>query len=152
MITKRGTGFLPALELAIQKGARKKDPNFILSKLFPKHFRFVREQDGFKIFAVDIEWVNDNLSAIYGHGGHGFAHEFIPLDEIWVATHHPENCLCKNVRPDRKMSERYFNCTVSHEIDEFRDMAQDITYKKAHQNSLKKDRQRGFTDPYAEVE
>lgn len=151
MILGRGPGFLPALELEIQKRAWKKDPKFILSKIFPEHFQFVRMQDGFKIFKVDLDWVNNNVSAIYGHGGHGFAHESIPLNEIWVATHHPVNCLCKNVKQDRKMSQEYFDCTASHEIDEFWDMAKGIIYKKAHQNSLKKDKKRGFTDPYAEV-
>lgn len=149
MIIKRGSGFLPALELEIQKRAGQKDENFVL---FGSWKKYVRTQGGFLIYAVDGEWVRNNLSAIFGHGGHGFAHEFIPLSEIWVATHHPGNCLCKNVRQDRKMSERYFNCTVGHEIDEFQDMAKGIIFKKAHQNSLKRDKERGFTDPYAEVE
>ena len=152
MITTRGIDFLPAQELDIQQRARKKDPNFVLSKIFPEYFQFIIGQDGFKIIIVNVEWVNNNLSVIFGHGGHGFAHEFIPLDEIWIADRHPVNCLCKNVGPDRKMSEEFSGRTVKHEIDEFWDMAKGIIYEVAHKNALDNERKRGVLNPYAEVE
>lgn len=153
MIKGRGAGFLPALELEIQLGARRKDPKFILSKLFPEYFKFIRMEKGFKVLAVDGRWINDNVSAIYGHGGHGYVHEFIPtapVPEIWVSTHHPENCSCRNVRKDRLMSENYFNRTARHEISEFLKMAGGMPFKEAHQKALKEEKEEGCQDPYAE--
>ena len=149
MITDRGAAFLPALELEIQKRARNKDPNFVLSGPWKT---FVRIQDGFKIFRVDEEWVKNNLDPVYTHGGHGFVHSAIPLDEIWVSTHHPKDCICKNVRPNRKMSENYFNRTVKHEIREFWKMAAGMIFELAHQEVLEEEKAEGCLDPYAEVE
>jgi len=151
LITDRGAAFLPALELEIQKRARNKDSNFVLSKLFPEHFEFVRMQSGFKIFRVDVEWVRNNLDPIFTHGGHGFVHSAIPLDEIWISDRHPEDCVCKNVGLDRKMSESYSNRAIKHEITEFRRMAVGMIFKEAHEEALKEEIAEGCSDPYSEV-
>ena len=125
------------LELKIQKRARKKDKKFILSG---KWKRFVRKQDGFKIYAVDGEWVRNNISVIFGHGGHGYVHEFIPNDEIWIDTHHFDGCDCENlVKKVQKVSKKYFDSTVIHEITEFKEMKKGSIYWKAHQISLQKE-------------
>lgn len=139
------------LELEIQKRARNKDSKLILSEFFPEKIVFIRMQDGFKVCRVDAEWIRNNLNAMFLHGGHGFVYEFIPLNEIWVATHHSKNCICKYVRPDRKMSESYFNTTVIHEICEFQKMALGMPFKKAHKEALKKEIAEGYPDPYSEV-
>lgn len=154
MITDRGAAFLPALEAEIQKRAHDKDPKFILSELFPDKIVFVRMQDGFRVCRVDEEWVRNNLSAIYTHGGHGFVHEFIPvapIPEIWVSNRHPPDCVCKNVRPDRKMSEDYSNRTVRHEMSEFKEMASGTIFVEAHERALKEEIAEGHLNPYCEV-
>ncbi len=151
----RGASFLPEMEAEIQARASKKDKHFVLSDLFKEHIRFVRMQDGFKICAVDQEWVKNNLSVVFEHGGHGYVHEFIPIapiPEIWVSTHHPKDCICKNVRQDRRLSENYFNSTVRHEISEFWKMARGMPFLKAHQEALQEEIAAGYPDPYAEVE
>lgn len=138
------------IELRIQKRAKSKDRSFVLSGPWK---RFVREQDGFKVCAVDGEWVRNNLSVLFGHGGHGYVHESIPLDEIWVDTHHYDGCSCKNVKPDRKMSPVFFNRTVVHEITEFKEMEKGKIYWEAHQIALKKETEGEILeDPYREVD
>ena len=136
------------LELSIQKRATKKDPKFILKGNWKK---FVRNQDGFKVFRVDGEWVRNNLSIIFGHGGHGRVHEFIPLNEIWIDTHH-EDCKCKNVRKDRKMSKQYTDSTTLHEITECQEMKKGAIFHHAHQTALQKEISAGIIpDPYTEM-
>jgi hypothetical protein len=89
------------LESDIASRAKKKDRRFVLSGKWKK---FVRKEKRLKIYAVDGEWVRNNLSIIFGHGGHGYVHEFIPLDEIWVATHHFPRCGCETRSAWQKMS------------------------------------------------
>jgi len=79
------------IELDIQKRGNRKDKKFILSGKWKK---FVKMQNGFKLFSVDGKWIRDNLSISFNHGGHGLVHEFIPLDEIWVDEYH-HNCDCR---------------------------------------------------------
>lgn len=144
------------LELEIQKAALQKDKNFRLSLIYKKPFRFIREQDGFRIYAVDGEWIRNNLGVRLGdggfeHAGHGFVHEFIPLDEIWVDTHHYGDCPCHNVRPDRKTSKRFLETTIIHEMLEFKIMELGIPYKPAHRIALWVEKTIGILkDPYAE--
>jgi len=129
------------LELQIQKRGNKKDKKFILAGPWKK---FVKKQDGFKIFAVDGEWVRNNLSVIFGHGGHGYVHEFILLNEIWVATHHFKGCGCRNVKKGQKVSQQYFSSTALHEIVEFKEMKKGMSFWKAHQIALQKEIEAGF--------
>ena len=138
------------LELKIQKRARKKDKKFILSGKWKK---FIRIQDGLKIYAVDGEWVRNNISVIFGHGGHGYVHEFIPNDEIWIGTRHFEGCDCENlVKKEQKVSQKYFDSTVIHEITEFKEMKKGRSYWKAHQIALRKEIEIGILkDPHREV-
>lgn len=136
----------PKMELSIQKRAEKKDKKFILSGKWKK---FVKKQDGFKIFAVDVEWIRDNVSIIFGHGGHGYVHEFIPLNEIWIATHrvpHFEEYYPLTKKRPVKFSQQYFDSAVIHEITEFKEMKKGVTYWKAHQVALKKEKEVGLVD------
>jgi hypothetical protein len=110
--------------------------------------KFVRKQKGFKIFAVDGTWVRNNLSVIFGHGGHGYVHEFIPLDEIWVATHHyneNEHSKCGCDKGNQPVSREYFDSCVAHEIEEFDLMKDDgKPYWPAHQKALETEEELGL--------
>lgn len=139
---RRSGSFLSELEAEIQKRAEKKDKNFVLSGRWKK---FVREEEDFLVYAVDGEWARNNLSAIFGQGGHGYVHEFIPLNEIWIATHHPDGS---------RASKEYFDSTVIHEITEHKEMSRGKSFQEAHQKALEKEREVGILedpeeDPYA---
>lgn len=121
------------LESDIAQYAKKKDKNFKLSGSWKI---FERKQDGFSIYRVDGEWVRANLSIIFGHGGHGYVHEFIPHEEIWVDVKHYSNCDCKKVAQKRLISQRYFESTVVHEITEWKKMKTGISFWKAHHIGL----------------
>lgn len=136
------------LEVDIQKQGKKKDKNFILRGAWKK---FVKKQDGFNIYAVHGEWVRNNLSILFGHGGHGYVHEFIPNSEIWVVTHHFKECGCHGVRKDKKISHRFFNSTALHEITEFQEMRRGEIFWKAHQLALQQETKAAILkDPYTE--
>ena len=137
--------FVKHLEKEIQQGDDKKDPHFKLEGDWKK---FLRTQDGFKIFAVDGNWVKENLSEIYNHGGHGLVHEFIPDDEIWISTHHHANCKQKF----QKVSKEFFESAVIHEIEEYHQMKKGLPYWKAHQLALEKEKEAGLLkDPEKEI-
>ena len=137
------------LELKIQKRAKNKDKNFVLHGKWKK---FVRKQDSLNVYSVDGKWIRNNLSVIFGHGGHGYAHEFIPNNEIWINTHHPDDCRCKNVKKGRKMSKEYFDSAVIHEITEFKEMKGGRSYWRAHQIALRKEKEAGMLkNPYREI-
>ncbi len=137
------------LEVEIQQRAKKKDRGFRLSG---KWKRFVSREDGFRVYAVDGEWVRNNLCAYFGHGGHGIVHEFIPRNEIWIATAHSKGCDCTNVFTGQPVSQAYFDSTVIHEITEHRLMKRGKNYWHAHQVALKKEIEVGLLpDPHIEV-
>lgn len=141
--------FWKKLEEKIQQSGKKKDKKFVLSGPWKK---FVKNQDGYKVYSVDENWVRNNLSVIFGHGGHGLAHEFIPMKEIWVARHHVKNCGCKNTSAGQKLSKNYFESTLAHEIEENKQMKKGVIYWEAHQAALQKEIEAGFlADPYLEV-
>jgi len=128
----------PDIEDDIRFRANKKQKDFKLKGPWKK---FKENRDGFKVYAVDGEWVRNNLSIIFGHGGHGYVHEFIPLDEIWIATHHYSNegpngvnieCGCK--LENKKITNNYYLSCVVHEIAE-RELMQtgNLDYWTAHQ-------------------
>ncbi len=136
------------LELKIQQRASGKDKLF---KLKGPWKVFMRKVAKISIYAVDGEWVRTNLSVIFGHGGHGYVHEFIPLNEVWVATKHPNDCDCKNVRVDRDMSKAYSESTIIHETTEQIEMEKGKIYWEAHNIALEKEREAGLLkDPYTE--
>jgi hypothetical protein len=136
------------LELDIQNAAGCKDPVFRLKGKWKK-----RRGDymGFKVFSVDGSWVNHNLSVIFGHGGHGLVHEFVPKDEIWIASRHQHDCGCKKVRRDRMVSRRFFASTVLHEAVECSMMKRGLNFWNAHQEALRQEKLAGILrDPFEE--
>lgn len=139
------------LELEIQRRENKKDRSF---KLCGKWKRFLRIQDGLKVYAVDGKWIRNNLSVIFGHGGHGYVHEFIPKNEIWVSTHHYHEsswskCGCDVSKGGQKVSENYFDSTTIHEIAEFKAMRTGKSYWESHQIALQKEEEAGLLkNPY----
>ncbi len=142
------------IELDIQKRGWSKDKKL---KLSGKWKKFVRKQDGFKVYAVDGTWIRNNLSVIFGHGGHGLVHEFIPLDEIWISTHHYSEtkwnkCNCNNIKKNQKVSKEYFDSTTVHEITEFKEMKKGKPYWTAHNIALEKEKKLGLLpDPDTEI-
>jgi len=135
-------------EAIIQKQAHKKDKNFFLSGPWKK---FVRKQNGLKIYSVNTEWLRNNMLWWWGHGGHGYVLEFIPLDEIWISDVHPYYCKCKNLNKNRQISQRYFESTLHHEILERNLMKAGLIYWKAHQIALDMEKNLGLLkNPYIE--
>lgn len=137
------------IEKDVQTRAPKKDKKFNLAGKWKK---FLRQEGGFKVYVVRGEWVRNNLSIIFGHGGHGFVHEFITHNEIWIDTHHID-CNCKNVRKDRKMSDSYRDSTTLHEITEYIEMKKGKKFWLAHNLALEAERKaKILPDPYSEVD
>jgi len=127
----------PDIEDEVKEKAPKKDENF---KLSGKWKKFKKEVDGFKVYSVDGDWIRTNLSIIFGHGGHGYVHEFIPHDEIWISTHHWEGCECN--KGNSEVSKDYYDSCVIHEITEYHLMKTgDLTYWPAHQLSLETEKE-----------
>ena len=134
------------MELQIQKKAKKKDKNFVLSGKWKK---FLRKQDGFLVYTVDSEWVRNNLSVTFGHAGHGYVHEFIPLNEIWIDMVWTDSCgfdMCerKENKKYKKVSKEFLDSTILHEIIEFKEMKKGKIYWKAHQIALEAERKLGL--------
>lgn len=123
------------LEKDIQHRASTKDAGF---KLQGDWKRFLKSQDNFNIFIVDGEWVRTNLSVIFGHGGHGWVHEFIPLNEIWVSNIHPKDCDCGCGGKGTSQTIAQIEATILHEITEAKIMSDGKTpYHKAHHQATK---------------
>ncbi|MEK7606728.1 MAG: hypothetical protein AAB444_00820 [Patescibacteria group bacterium] len=136
------------LEKDIQIRARRKDARFSLRGAWKK---FLRKQEGFMVFEVDGDWVRANLSIIFGHGGHGLVHEFIPHRAIWVSARHFKNCGCRGVARNQHMSPRMTASTTLHEIREYQEMKKGRAYWPAHQMALEAERKAGFLDdPFQE--
>jgi hypothetical protein len=149
-----------AFESQIQFVAKNKDKTLILKGRWK---RFLRNQQGYKIFAVDGNWIRNNLCSYFGHGGHGLVHEFIPLDEIWVSTHHYQNsnkklnkkeglifsCSCRTNHQNKKVSPNYFESTLIHELTECELMKKGRSYWESHCLAMEKERQLGLLkDPF----
>jgi len=137
--TREGHELWKTIERDIQLQATKKDKSFQLTG-FAKEF--VRDQDKLRVYLVDGNWIRNNISIIFGHGGHGLVHEFIPLDEIWIDYKHRylpnyERCSCRNLHSNENISEQFFNETVEHEIVEFKEMKKGIPYWRAHITATK---------------
>ena len=136
------------LEGAIQKQARKKAKAFVLAGAWKE---FLRTHGTYKVFAVDGSWLRANLCVYFGHGGHGLVHEFIPMDEVWVSTHHYDDgdtdlskCNCKRRTKRQKVSKNYFESTLIHEIEEHEQMKKGKPYWEAHNIALEKEREVGL--------
>lgn len=141
------------LEKKIQLNSQRKDKKFILRGKWKK---FVRNEKKYKIFSVNTVWIQENLCVYFGHGGHGLVHEFIPMDEIWVASHHYNEkndplfyCPCKTAKKDQKCSKNYFDSTAIHEITECEEMKKGKSYWIGHKIALKKEKEIGLLpDPF----
>lgn len=141
------------IEREIQEKAKEKDKSF---KLSGKWKEFVREQEGYRIFRVDGKWVRTNLCVYFGHGGHGLVHEFIPVDEIWIDSHHYDEgvtglckCVCKIKERNQEVTKNYFDSSVIHEITEINLMKKGMIYEEAHEIALEKEREIGLIkDPF----
>ncbi len=145
------------IEQEIQRKSTKKDKTFILKGPWKK---FTRKQGAFSVYAVDGNWVRCNLSVIFGHGGHEFVHEFIPHNEIWIATHHYSgsdfnSCGCDNLKKQNQpVSQSYFDSTTIHEITECVEMKKGKSYWESHHIALDKEREVGLlgNNPYREID
>lgn len=82
------------------------------------------------IYAVDGEWIRNNVDVTFGTGGHGLVHTFIPMDEIWVDTQYES-----------------MESLIFHELKEFNLMYHnDMDYWEAHQMTLEESKGMGRTD------
>lgn len=153
---KRKKISLAEWELNIQKRAENKDANFLLFLARALEasgvLTFVKEQDGFRIYRVDGEWLRNNLIPDFEHAGHGFVHLPIPMDEIWVDIRHYKGCNCREVGQNRRLSQKFFESTGAvHEPAEFKKMEKGMTYWRAHQIALEEEKKAGILkDPYTE--
>lgn len=137
------------IEADVKEAGLRKDPGFRLTGEWKTHVRTLH--NGIEVFAVDGVWVRNNLSIIFGHGGHGLVHEFIPLDEIWVSKKHQKSCDCRGVREDLAVSENFFDSTVLHEYIELTAMLAGDDFWTAHQKALEVEVAAGFLDdPFTE--
>jgi hypothetical protein len=129
-----GHEFWKVMEKDIQKRSAKKDPNFKLAGFIKE---YVMDYKGIKVYLVDGEWIRNNISVVFGHGGHGLVHEFIPLDECWIDYKHTyisnkERCSCRDRKTNDDIDEKYFNETMWHEVTELLEMKKGIPYWRAH--------------------
>ena len=129
--------FWADIEDDIQARAKKKDADFHLEGKWKKYYK---EVDGFLVYKVNGEWVRNNLSVIFGHGGHGYVHEFIPTREIWVATKHWPYCGCH--RWGGRMTAVDIRKTIRHEIEEFKLMKEGWKFIKAHREADRREEQK----------
>jgi hypothetical protein len=136
------------LEEIIQNSATNKDPNFKLSGSW-KTYKGI--YSNFNVYSVDGNWIRKNLSIMFGNGGHGFVHEFIPLDEIWIDIKHYEESGIENLPKDMIMSDDFTKSTILHEIIESILMRFGINFWKAHNFALDAERLAGILkDPHSE--
>ena len=117
------------IEREIQNRSGKKDPDLKISGLDKKYLTTFK---GFKVYEVDSEWIRNNLDVIFGTGGHGRVHTFIPKDEVWIA----KGC-----------NHNYQARCIIHEANEYAKMAK-LPYYQAHKNSQKEE----FLHPEEEKE
>jgi len=111
------------LEADIQERSADKDEGFELNGEWK---RFVGNNDGMKVYEVDPEWIRTNLSVCFGTGGHGRVHEFIPMDEIWVAPTWADGT---------KLTDDDLSNVIAHEIFEFRKMGESDSFLEAHRKA-----------------
>jgi len=144
------------IESSIQKVATKKDKKFCLSGRWKK---FLKIEKGYRIYKVDGSWIRKNLCCYFGHGGHGFVHEFIPMDELWISTHHYDDgpydlqkCNCKTRTKNQKVSSEYFKSTTLHEMTECEYMKKGKSFWEAHNLAVEAEKEAGFlADPYSDL-
>jgi len=146
------------VEDEIQKRAPRKDPKFCLNEPFCQNWKiFIREEDGFKIFAVKGEKVRNNIDITFGHGGHGLVHVCIPLNELWIDLRHYiclGGCDCDNLRRRNQLvSEAFFESTVIHEKNEFWEMDKGKSFYEADRIARQLEIRAGLLkDPTTEID
>ena len=116
------------MEADIQDATYYKDPCFRLAGDWKG---FIRTEGFIDVYLVDGSWVNDNLSVIFGHGGHGFVHEFIPRDEVWISDKHHGDCDC-GVPNGTPLTDAEIEETICHELRERELMLQGKSFWEAH--------------------
>ena len=142
------------MEAEIQRRAKKKDATFRLSGVWKQLYK---RQGRYTVYAVDGAWIRNNLCSYFGHGGHGFVHEFIPKDEIWVSIQHYADslwegacCGCTVRRQKQVVSKNYFESTLIHEMAECESMKKGTPFWQAHQDAVQKEIAAGLlgNDPF----
>jgi len=136
-----GEQFWENLELDVQRNYAFKDPDFRLTGPWKREYGTYRY---FRVYLVDGDWVRRNLSVIFGHGGHGYVHEFIPADELWIADEHYTGCECVGVAADWKCSSNFIQSCLLHEATEHDLMKQGVPYHLAHQAANEAERKAGW--------
>ena len=131
------------LERWIAERAGKRDPNYHPAGNWRT---FLRKEGEFSVYTVNAEWVYNNLTVQFGHGGHGYVHECIPLDEIWVAKEHTAQCAYEEEDKQahargKPIEARERDCIVVHEIAEFRAMQSGASFWVAHNKALEVEEQ-----------
>lgn len=107
------------IERNIQQRANRKDPALEIKGLEKESLGTV---SGFSVYRVDSEWIRNNLDPIFGCGGHGYVHSYIPMDEIWV---------------DDKGRKETWGQIAIHEIAEHLKMKNGVPFHQAHRHALK---------------
>ena len=108
------------IEKDIQERANKKDSKL---KIIGLNKEYITTYKDFKVYLVDTEWIRNNLDVIFGSGGHGKVHTFIPNNEIWVS---------------RERDSDYQARCIIHESNEFKEMS-NLPYYQAHKSSQKEE-------------
>jgi len=90
--------------------------------------KYMRTEDGMKIYLIDGEYFRDNLDIDFTVGGHHWVYPFIPRDEVWLDeayTTEPKEV-------------EYF---IAHELEELKHMKKGMRYEDAHAlaNKLEKE-------------
>ena len=90
-------------------------------KAVPK--QFLREQDGYKVFIVDDNFVKIHHFSDFVEGGNPERYpEFVPKGEIWISDYLKDNAR---------------EAVILHEIHETKNMKKGDTYDEAHPKALK---------------
>ena len=80
--------------------------------------RSVCGTDGIVVWSVRGEVVRDDLDVDFAIGGHGYNHDYIPEDEVWI---------------ERSMSRRDFALAAAHEAAELLLMRRGVGHDEAHE-------------------
>lgn len=143
MIEER-TYSLSELEAEIQHLAFGKDNTFTLSGEWKE---YLCDFENYYVYSVDEEWVKTNLSVLFKHGGHGFVHEFIPHNEIWVCRNH--HACCNTMKSTTPISDNFLQSLIIHEATEHKNMLKGMIFSEAHQLALQAEIDAGYLkDPY----
>ena len=137
------------IERWIAARAGKRDPSY---RPAGNWRTFLRKEGEFSVYTVDGLWVYNNLTVQFGHGGHGYVHECIPLDEIWVAKAHTGECAYSNEDSaahavGTPISQRERDLIIVHEISECKLMAVGYDFWTAHHIAVRKEEEYGHGHP-----